>query len=173
MVAARDTQGNGVVQHPAYAEVQRRRLLYLSQKLAGALHRDPTQEELFRAGKDTLRPLAFTSTPLIIVSLDAPVGDDDDMRLEELIPDPQSLSPEDRAIRDDVEHKLHRALQRLGPRDAEVLRLRFGLADDQTLTLQEIGVRFGVTKERVRQLEARALERLKAVCQDAGIEAVA
>ena len=72
-----------------------------------------------------------------------PVGDEDDMRLEELIADPQTLVPEEQVIRDDVEDKLRRALQRLKPRDAEVLRLRFGLAHEQTLTLQEIGARSG------------------------------
>lgn len=89
-----------------------------------------------------------------------------------MIPDTQSLSPEEVAIKEDTEEKLHQALQRLAPRDAEILRLRFGLTGDRVLTLEEIGARVGVTRERVRQLEERALVRLKEICQqDGGVEA--
>ncbi len=169
---AQDHHG-GVALHPsAYMQVQRRRLSRLSQTLEGTLHRPPTQEELATAGREKVKPLVFTEHPLTVVSLDTPVGEDGDRLLKDMIPDTQGFVPEETVLKADAEKKLHHALQRLAPRDAEILRLRFGLTGDHILTLEEVGSRLGVTRERVRQLEERALVRLKRICQeDGGVEA--
>jgi RNA polymerase sigma factor (sigma-70 family) len=154
-------------------QVQRRRLSRISRTLGHTLHRTPTQEELFAAGREKVKAFVFTEHPVAVVSLDVPVGEDSDRLLKETIPDTRGLSPEETVIKADTEAKLHQALQRLAPRDAEILRLRFGLTGgDYSLTLKEIGARLGVTRERVRQLEERALVRLKGICQkDGGVEA--
>ena len=163
----------GAVHAPVYLQAQRRRLSRLSRVLEGKLHRAPTQEELFAVGRGKVRAKVFTETPLMIFSLDAPLGEEDDRSLEEVIPHLGVPSPEEEVVKEDTERKLHKALARLAPRDAEILRLRFGLEGDCALTLEEVGLRFGVTRERVRQLEERALLRLRGICQEAGLEACA
>ncbi len=168
MAEAQNQHGGAVVHTSAYVQVQRRRLSRIYRTLEGTLHRAPTQEELFAAGKERVKAFVFSERPLAVVSLDAPLGEDGDKPLKEMIPDPQGFSPEETVVKKDMEEKLHRALQRLAPRDAEILRLRFGLSGDHVLTLEEVGSRLGVTRERVRQLEKRALVRLKGVCQENG-----
>jgi len=172
MALAQDRHGRNVVHTSAYVQVQRRRLSRIYRTLAGTLHRAPTREELFAAGREKIKAFVFTEHPVTVVSLDVPVGEDGDRLFKDMIPDPQSLSPEEMVIKEDTEETLHHVLQRLAPRDAEILRLRFGLSGDRVLTLEEIGSRLGVTRERVRQLEERALVRLKGICQeDGGVEA--
>ncbi|MCS6927306.1 MAG: sigma-70 family RNA polymerase sigma factor [Candidatus Binatia bacterium] len=172
MVVAQDSHGGAVVHTSPSIQVQRRRLSRISRTLESTLRRTPTQEELFATGREKVNASLFTEQPVAVVSLDVPLGEGSDQLFEEMIPDPQSLSPEEAAIKKDTEEKLHRALRRLAPRDAEILRLRFGLTGDHVLTLEEIGARLGVTRERVRQLEERALVRLREICQqDGGVEA--
>lgn len=171
MTSAQTHQGGEVVHTSVYVQRQRRRLSRLSYALEGTLHRAPTQEELFAAGREKVKPIVFTEMPLSIVSLNAPLGEDDNRLLEEVIPDMQGSAPEEAVLKEDVEEKLHKALLRLSPRDAEILRLRFGLVGDRVLTLGEVGARLGVTRERVRQLEERALVRLKGICEESGGEA--
>jgi RNA polymerase primary sigma factor len=172
MALAQDRHGRNVVRTSAYVQVQRRRLSRIYRTLEGTLHRAPTREELFAAGREKIKAFVFTEHPVTVVSLDVPVGEDGDRLFKDMIPDTQSLSPEEMVIKEDTEENLHHVLQRLAPRDAEILRLRFGLSGDRVLTLEEIGSRLGVTRERVRQLEERALVRLKGICQeDGGVEA--
>jgi RNA polymerase primary sigma factor len=168
MALAQDLHGGAVVHTSPHVQVQRRRLSRIYRTLESTLHRTPTQEELFAAGREKVKAFVFTEQPVTVVSLDVPLGEDGDRPFREVIPDTQSLSPEEAMIKGDTEEKLHQALQRLAPRDAEILRLRFGLAGDRILTLEEIGARLGVTRERVRQLEERALARLKGLCQEGG-----
>jgi RNA polymerase sigma factor (sigma-70 family) len=173
MIAAQTEQGGAVIHSSARVENRRRRLSRLSQALEETLHRAPSREELFVAAqeKEKIRSLVFAEQPLTTVSLDAPVGGEDDRLLEETISDPNEPSPEEVVTKEDVEEKLRMKLHHLAPRDAEILRLRFGLAGTPVLTLQEVGNRLGVTKERVRQLEERALVRLKRICEQSGVEA--
>jgi RNA polymerase sigma factor (sigma-70 family) len=104
-----------------------------------------------------------------MVSLDAPLGDGDERRLEELLPHSQTLSPEEEALKEDRETQLLRALARLAPQEANILRLRFGLEGGQAFTLKEVGERLGVSRERVRQMEGRACSRLRRICQENGL----
>lgn len=170
MARALNNRG-GVVRTPVYLQAQRRRLSRLSRVLEGELHRAPTQQELFKAGREKVRAEMFTETPLSIFSLDAPLGEGDDRLLGEVIPHTGVPSPEEEALKEEVERKLHRALARLAPRDAEILRLRFGLEGGRACTLEEIGLHFCVTRERIRQLEERALLRLRGICEETGLEA--
>jgi RNA polymerase sigma factor (sigma-70 family) len=121
--------------------------------------REPSVEELaHRAGvpEKTVRLVDLSAaTP---VSLDAPIGQDS--TLGEFVRDRVTPSPEETIVRADRSHQLGIAIESLPPREREVLRLRFGLDGEETLTLEEVGARFRVTRERARQLEAQALRRL-------------
>lgn len=95
------------------------------------------------------------------ISLDVPVGEDNSSQLEDFIPDNDSPSPLDSAVRDLLREQIRHALEVLSERERQVIELRFGLADGQDHTLDEISNTFRVTRERVRQIEARALRKLR------------
>lgn len=95
------------------------------------------------------------------VSLETPVGEDDDSKLGDFIEDKESMSPEEVAIYQLLKGHVTEFLQFLSPREQKILRLRFGLEDGRTYTLEEVGKEFGVTRERIRQIEAKALQKLK------------
>jgi RNA polymerase primary sigma factor len=103
--------------------------------------------ELLQVGKDTL-------------SLQTPVGDDEETALGDLIPDQANASPEHEAVGRGLERKVQDMLKLLGAREAEVLALRFGIGADREYTLSEIGERFGVSRERVRQIQQNAVIKL-------------
>ncbi len=95
------------------------------------------------------------------VSLDTPVGDDDDSFLGDFIEDKDSTSPQERVIHSNLREHIKKALNNLTDREANVLKMRFGLVDGNEHTLEEVGQRFKVTRERIRQIEAKALKKLK------------
>ena len=94
-------------------------------------------------------------------SLDLPIGEEEDTLLGELIPDERIVSVEDETIQHALREKIEEALQVLSDKEQKVIRLRFGLDDDRERTLEEIGMEFGVTRERIRQIEAKALVKLR------------
>ena len=121
--------------------------------------REPTAHELAgRAGlpEATVRLIERAAAPPL--SLDARIGED--TSLGQLVPDRTIPSPEEEALRDDVVHRVQGALATLPLREREILFWRFGLDGEEEQTLEQVGERMGVTRERVRQLEARALRRL-------------
>lgn len=95
------------------------------------------------------------------VSLESPVGEEEDSHLGDFIEDKESMSPEEVAIYQLLKGHVTEFLQFLSPREQKILRLRFGLEDGRTYTLEEVGKEFGVTRERIRQIEAKALQKLK------------
>ena len=97
------------------------------------------------------------------VSLEAPVGDDDDgdSALESFIPDEDTISPSTSAARKILKNYLNEIISDLTPREQKILDMRFGLGDGVTHTLEEVGQVFSVTRERIRQIEAKALERIR------------
>jgi RNA polymerase primary sigma factor len=128
--------------------------------------RDPTTEELadrlqMPAGKVRLL-LDAQKTPY---SLEMKVGEDEGTELGDLLHDRSIQSPEESVIEDDLANEVERAMAPLSDREKEVLRLRYGLGTDREYTLEEIGRRLAVTRERVRQIEARALQKLRAAKQ--------
>jgi RNA polymerase primary sigma factor len=96
------------------------------------------------------------------LSLEAPIGEDDETSLGHLVRDATSRSPEEAAIRGQLAGEVERAMAPLTDREREVLRLRYGLGIDRELTLEEIGRRLSVTRERVRQIEMKAMAKLRA-----------
>ena len=99
--------------------------------------------------------------PKITHSLDEPIGVEEDSYLGEFIEDPDGLPPPDEATREARAKQLRRVVDSLTPREAKVLRLRFGLEDGDSRTLEEVGRKIGVTRERARQIQAGALRKLR------------
>jgi RNA polymerase primary sigma factor len=95
------------------------------------------------------------------LSLESPVGDEEDSELGHFIEDDVSPSPMQSAYQSMLKDKLEEILSTLSPREARVLRLRFGLDDGTSYTLEEVGQKFGLTRERIRQIEGRALRQLR------------
>jgi len=123
--------------------------------------REPTPQELSRDSgiplHDVEKILNLIEEP---VSLDMPIGEEDST-LEDLIPDEKSLSPGDSLLEKDLVDQIRKLLAGLSPREEKILRLRFGIGEDGECTLEEIGRQFGLSRERIRQIEAKALERLR------------
>ena len=129
------------------------------------LHRDgkePSPEDIAKElglGVDKVREiLRISQEP---VSLETPIGEEEDSHLGDFIPDEDALSPADAAAMTFLKTKVNEVLETLTPREAEVLRLRFGLGEGTPQTLEEVGKAFNVTRERIRQIEAKALRKLR------------
>ena len=95
------------------------------------------------------------------VSLETPIGEEEDSHLKDFIPDDDAPAPVEAASYSLLKDELGKVLQTLTPREEKVLRLRFGLEDGRTRTLEEVGAEFNVTRERIRQIEAKALRKLR------------
>jgi RNA polymerase primary sigma factor len=95
------------------------------------------------------------------VSLDVPIGDDEEKKFVDFVKDEQSLSPVEAAIRANLNNDTMEVLSSLSPREEKILRMRFGIGESQQYTLEEIGNVFHVTRERIRQIEKKAIRKLK------------
>jgi RNA polymerase primary sigma factor len=135
------------------------RLTRLRQRFRAERQREPTVEEL--ASRANLRAEAVRFADRVSegpVSLDAPVTQES--TLGEFVQDRATPAPDEEVLRADLTRRVQVALARLTPREREILRLRFGLDGEEEHTLEQVGARFQVTRERIRQIEARALDRL-------------
>jgi RNA polymerase primary sigma factor len=142
---------------------QVRRLLRARRQLAQKLNHEPTLAELARETQQTEeRVRELLELVEIPVSLDTPVGDGESL-YGDLIEDVHSLAPHDQSAEQARGRELAEALDHLNPRMRRVLSLRFGLDGGHPQTLEEVGLQLGITRERVRQLETRALRELRAV----------
>lgn len=138
------------------------KLYRTSQRLMQELGREPTPEEIGEAlelSADRVREIFKISQET--TSLDTKVGEDEDSTLGEFIADESQLSPVDQASKQLLKDHLEEVLSTLTEREAKVLTLRFGLDGGQARTLEEVGKVFGVTRERIRQIEAKALRKLR------------
>ncbi|TSC96672.1 MAG: RNA polymerase primary sigma factor [Candidatus Berkelbacteria bacterium Licking1014_2] len=95
------------------------------------------------------------------MSLEMPVGEEEDSSLGDFIEDKDTLSPQETAILELMKGDIQSFLTELTPREQKILKMRFGLEEEKNHTLEEVGREFGVTRERIRQIEAKALERLR------------
>lgn len=138
------------------------KLIRIQRNLLQDLGREPTPEEI---GAEMDIPTEKVRDILKIaqepVSLETPIGEEDDSHLGDFIEDNEAISPADSAAYEMLKVQLESVLDTLTPREEQVLRLRFGLDDGRTRTLEEVGKEFGVTRERIRQIEAKALRKLR------------
>ena len=138
------------------------KLARVQRQLTQELNREPTEEELAKKLNISVEKVRevykISQDP---VSLETPIGEEDDSHLGDFVPDERTMSPEDYATAEMLKEELASVLQTLTEREEKVLRLRFGLDDGQCRTLEEVGQIFGVTRERIRQIEAKALRKLR------------
>ena len=134
----------------------------VSRQLLQELGRDPTPEEVARRmGLSVARVREIMKISQEPVSLETPIGEEEDTHLSDFIEDEAAPDPADAASMLLLKEQISEVLTTLAPREAEVLRLRFGLVDGRSRTLEEVGQNFGVTRERIRQIEAKALRKLR------------
>jgi RNA polymerase primary sigma factor len=137
------------------------RIKKITQAFVQEKGREPTHEDLARKmGLSVAKIREIVKVAQESVSLDAPVGDEEETRLGDFIEDKTSPSPEDTVIHRNLREQIELALDSLTEREAEVLKLRFGLKDGKEHTLEEVGDIFKVTRERIRQIEAKSLRKL-------------
>lgn len=138
------------------------KLMRISRQLLQDLGREPTPEEIAQAmgiTEEKVREiLKISQEP---VSLETPIGEEEDSHLGDFIQDHDALAPADAAAFSMLKEVLSEVLDGLTPREQKVLKLRFGLEDGRARTLEEVGKTFDVTRERIRQIEAKALRKLK------------
>ncbi len=147
---------------PVHMGDQINRLLRLQQQLTQELGRDPTAEELAEAmGVPPFRVEQLLQMARQPVSLETPTDDEEESVLGDFIEDRGMASPSEVVSQQMLREILQEALATLSPREIRILKLRYGLVDGRTYTLEEVGRKLGVTRERVRQIEAQALARLR------------
>ena len=134
----------------------------VSRLLVQQMGREPTTEEIAKKMGVSLehlqKILRITKKP---ISLETPIGEEEDSRLEDFIEDEKSLSPQDAAINSNLVKQTQKVLSTLNKREEKILRMRFGIGENHDYTLEEVGRDFHVTRERIRQIEAKALRKLK------------
>jgi RNA polymerase primary sigma factor len=134
----------------------------IERQLEQELERTPTPEEVAKVmGIEPDKAHGIVKIAQDTTSLETPVGKEEDTRLKEFIEDEVTLSPFESASRELLKGHIEEVLETLNPRERKVLELRFGLRDGRTRTLEEVGKEFGVTRERIRQIEAKALRKLR------------
>ncbi len=138
------------------------KLVRVNRQLLQELGREPRHDEIAKAmgiSEDKVREIIkIAQDP---VSLETPIGEEEDSHLGDFIPDDDAPAPDNMATQAMLKRQLNEVLSTLTPREEKVLRLRFGLDDGRTRTLEDVGKEFNVTRERIRQIEAKALRKLR------------
>ena len=135
----------------------------VSRELMQELGRDPTVEEIAqRMGTTVEKVEEIQRIAIDPISIDAKIGEDEDSSFGDLIADTTALSPLDVTTQNMLKEQLMSIIDTLTPREQKVIRLRYGLDDSHPRTLEEVGREFSVTRERIRQIEAKALRKLRA-----------
>ncbi|MBI2877738.1 MAG: sigma-70 family RNA polymerase sigma factor [Candidatus Tectomicrobia bacterium] len=146
---------------PVYVTVSIKRMVAVSQRRWRARGREPSLEEIAQEMKmspeEVREIMRITKRP---ISLEMPIGDEDS-RLADFIEDKKTISPSDAVISKDMARQVNRALATLTPKEEQVIRMRFGIGEPSDYTLQEIGDVLGLSRERIRQIEFLALEKLR------------
>ena len=142
-------------------------------QLVQEMGREPTAEEISAKLDGAMSPERIREIQRIAlepVSLESPIGEEDDSHLGDFVEDKDSISPTDYASREMVKELLNNVMTGLNDREERVLRLRYGIDDNKPLTLEEVGKEFDVTRERIRQIEAKAIRKLKNPCKQKNLD---
>ncbi len=155
---------------PGHVLAARRQIVYTARHLVQRLGREPTVHEialpLGMSTDEIQKVLTIIPEP---ISLETPIGDGDEGSLGDVVADRHTLSPADAAMAVHLKEHTQKALATLTPREEQILRLRFGIGAHSDHTLKEVGQRFAVTRERIRQIEARALHKLRVPHEDCSL----
>ena len=155
-------EGSRAVRLPVYIMEEVMRIRRMTRHLYQENEHEPTTNEVATAlGLTPERVRELTVWAERIYSLDAPISDEDDNTIGDVVPDEHTPSPTDIIERELLRSEVRRILNGLNPRERQVIELRFGLVDDHDYTLEEVGKRLKVTRERVRQIEERAIRKLR------------
>lgn len=151
-----------IIRIPVHMVETINKLMRETRRLVQELGRDPTDEQLAEVlGLTVERIRAIRKTSLEPISLETPVGIEEDSQLGDFIEDAKALAPADVATNHLLREQIQEVLARLNERERRVLQLRFGLEDGHCWTLEEVGREFNVTRERIRQIEVKALRKLR------------
>ncbi len=135
---------------------------HTQRRLVQELGREPLPEEIAaEIGMDIKKVKHIMKISQDIVSLDAPVGSEEDSNLGDFIEDQNSVAPDESTNRQILKENIHEMLQYLSPREKKIIKMRYGLGDGVGHTLEQVGREFGVTRERIRQIEAKVLQKLR------------
>ncbi|MGH9892194.1 MAG: sigma-70 family RNA polymerase sigma factor, partial [bacterium] len=147
---------------PVHVIEDRNKLIRASRHLVEKLGRVPSPEEIAAemglSPNEVRRILRLAAEPL---SLETPIGDDEESRLADLVEDKRLVQPAEGVMESNLREEIRKALAILPPRQEKVVRLRFGVGEDRDYTLEELGEKFSVTRERIRQIEATAIRKLR------------
>ena len=161
---------SGLIRIPAHTAGKIRQILRKKQQLTEANHREPLPEELAEAcGMPAQKVQSYLALIPEVCSLDVPVGEQEDT-LGLLLEDLQAPQPQEELIRRELKQTMERLLTMLEPRQQQILRLHFGMEDGVCYSLEQIGARLGISKERARQIERQAMEKLQRLGTDFGLE---
>ena len=161
----------GLIRVPIHTAERIRKVLLAQKELQQQLEREPELEEIARRSQISVKKVKeYLSLIPELCSLDAPTGEEEDGTLGLLIEDLQAPQPQEELIRRELEHTMDVLLGQLPERERMLLRLRFGMEDDTCYSLEGIGKKLNVSKERARQLEKQAIDKLRMLGEDLGLE---
>ncbi len=158
------------VRMPVHLTASRRRVLTAQRALSQEKSREPSPEEIAeRSGVPLDKVQAVRALAMALVSLEAPMGDEGDLRFGDMLASPGD-TPDEALERRRLQEQAALMLDELTPRERDILRLRYGLSGEEDHTLEEIGRSFSLSRERIRQIESKALEKLRAWSKERGLE---
>ena len=162
---------SGIIRVPLHTAEKMRKVMAVKQALLQELGGEPTEAEIGeRCGMAAEKVAQLLSLSPEVWSLDAPVGEEDEGSLGKLLENAEAPEPQAELVRSEMKELLEQLLGMLTDRQRQVLRLHFGMEDGTCHSLEEIGVMFGISKERVRQIERQAMERLQKLGANIGLE---
>lgn len=151
---------------PVHMTDRIRQLYRVSHEMEQVLGRPPTADELANELEVAPQKVSWMlQVSWVPLSLESPVGDEEDSELGMFVEDKTTPTPSQTVYETMLRERVDEVLSTLSPREARILRMRFGLDDNQPYTLEEVGAKFGLTRERIRQIEGKALRRLRHPCQ--------